>query len=108
MILRIPIAGILHMKSIIDDIIQGTTVTANKLVTHLHKMLSIFSFSIPVATIVTDFAQELYDKIDFEVNGDRRSQIAPTYRGSNERVDDEDKMAGVRVLMLTKILLLKM
>ena len=95
------LAGITHMKSIIDDIIEGNAITkqtGNALTQDVSKPNSTSA----VSTVVTDLCQELYDKIDFEVNGASGDSTAPTIRGSNERVDDQDKMAGVRALMLNK------
>ena len=95
------LAGITHMKSIIDDIIEGSAITkqtGNALTQDVSKPNSTSA----VSTVVTDLCQELYDKNDFEVNGASGDSTAPTIRGSNERVDDQDKMAGVRALMLNK------
>ena len=89
------------MKSIIDDIIEGNAITkqtGNALTQDVSKPNSTSA----VSTVVTDLCQELYDKIDYEVNGASGDSTAPTIRGSNERVDDQDKMAGVRALMLNK------
>ncbi len=95
------LAGILHMKSILDDIVQGSAVTAqtgNALSQDVSKPLSTSA----VATIVQELAQELYDQIDFLKNGASGDSTAPLYRGNNTRVDDEDKMAAARLLMLNK------
>tara|TARA_B100000900_G_scaffold394235_1_gene391494 strand:- start:2808 stop:7661 length:4854 start_codon:yes stop_codon:yes gene_type:complete len=95
------LAGILHMKSILDDIIEGNAITrqtGNTLTQDVSKPLS----TAGVSTIVTDLAQELYDKIDFEVNGASGDSSAPAFRGNNGYVDDQNKIAGVRLLMLNK------
>ena len=41
-------------------------------------------------------------QIDYSANGDRRSQQHPTFRGVNARVDDENKFAAARLLLLNK------
>ena len=95
------LAGITHMKSIIDDIIEGNSITrqtGNTLTQDVSKPNS----TAAVSTIVTNLTQELYDKIDFEVNGASGDSTAPTIRGSNTRVDDQDKFAGVRAIMMNK------
>ena len=53
-------------------------------------------------TELTELAQELYDKIDFEINGASGDSTAPTFRGNNLRVDDEDKFKAYRLLELNK------
>ena len=76
------------MKSIIDDIIEGNAIT-KQTGNALTQDVSQAQNSIPLCpTVVTDLCQELYDKIDFEVNGAPRFLTAPTIRGSNERVYD--------------------
>ncbi len=95
------LAGILHMKSILDDIIEGSSVSAqsgNALTQDVSKPVS----TSDVSAIVTELAQELYDKIDFEINGASGDSTAPTFRGNNTRVDDQDKMAAIRLLELNK------
>ena len=95
------LAGILHMKSILDDIIEGTTITrqtGNTLTQNVSKPWSTSA----VSTIGTDLAQELYDQIDYQVNGASGDSTAPTYRGVNARVDDQDKFAAARLLLLNK------
>jgi len=95
------LAGILHMKSILDEIVQGTAVTAqtgNAVSQNVSKPASTSA----VATIVTGLSQELYDKIDFEVNGASGDSTAPLFSGNNTRVDDQDKFAGARLLLLNK------
>ena len=95
------LAGILHMKSILDEIVQGTTVTPQSGNAVSQNQSKPFSTS-AVATILTDLAQELYDKIDFEINGASGDSTAPTFRGNNLRVDDEDKFKAFRLLELNK------
>ena len=95
------LAGILHMKSILDEIVQGTTVTPQSGNAVSQNQSKPFSTS-AVATILTELAQELYDKIDFEINGASGDSTAPTFRGNNLRVDDEDKFKAFRLLELNK------
>ena len=95
------LAGILHMKSILDEIVQGTTVTPQSGNAVSQNQSKPFSTS-AVATILTELAQELYDKIDFEINGASGDSTAPTFRGNNLRVDDEDKFKAYRLLELNK------
>jgi len=95
------LAGITHMKSIIDNIILGTSVTAQT-GNALSRNDSNPKGTSAVATTVVDLCQELYDKIDFEINGVSGDSTAPTMRGSNVRVDDQDVMAGARLIMLNK------
>jgi len=95
------LAGILHMKSILDEIVQATDVTpqtGNSLTQDKSNPAS----TAPVATIITDLAQELYDQIDYQINGASGDSSAPAFRGRNERVDDQDKFAAARLLMLNK------
>jgi hypothetical protein len=95
------LAGILHMKSIIDDIIEGTTITrqtGNTLTQNVSKPWSTSG----VSAIVEELSQELYDQIDYLVNGASGDSSAPAFRGSNSRVDDENKAAAARLLLLNK------
>ncbi len=95
------LAGILHMKSILDDIIEGTAITrqtGNTLTQNVSKPWSTSG----VSTVVTDLAQELYDQIDYQVNGASGDSTAPLMRGVNARVDDENKFAAARLLLLNK------
>ena len=95
------LAGILHMKSILDEIVQGSAVSAqsgNSVTQNVSKPVSTSA----VATIVTGLAQELYDKIDFEVNGASGDSTAPLFSGNNTRVDDQDKFKAARLLLLNK------
>ena len=95
------LAGILHMKSILDDIVQGSTVTAQTGNAVAQNQSKPFSTS-AVATIVQELAQELYDQIDFLKNGASGDSTAPAYRGNNTRADDQDKFAAARLLLLNK------
>ena len=95
------LAGILHMKSILSDIVEGTDITEQAGNTVTQNDSNPLSTS-AVGTILSDLAQELYDKIDYEINGASGDSTAPTFRGNNNRVDDEDKMAGARLLLLNK------
>ena len=95
------LAGILHMKSIIDEIIEGTTITrqtGNTLTQNVSKPWSTSG----VSTVVEELCQELYDQIDYQVNGASGDSTAPTFRGVNARVDDENKFAAARLLLLNK------
>jgi hypothetical protein len=95
------LAGILHMQSIIDDIIQGSSVTAqtgNTLTQNVTKPHS----NAGTATTLTNLAQQLYDYIDYKVNGVSSDSSAPAFGGTNTRVDDQDVMAAVRLLELNK------
>ena len=95
------LAGILHMQSIIDDIIQGTSVTAQTGNT-LTQDDSLPLSTAAVSTDLVNLAQQLYDYIDYEVNGVSGDSSAPAYGGSGTRVDDEDVMAATRLLELNK------
>ena len=95
------LAGILHMQSIIDDIIQGSTVTAqtgNTVTQNVSKPHS----NAGTATTLTNLAQQLYDFIDYKVNGVSGDSSAPAFGGTNTRVDDENIYAAVRLLELNK------
>ena len=95
------LAGILHMKSIIDNIVEGASVTAqtgNALSQNVSKPLSTSA----VGDILEELCQELHDKIDYEINGASGDSTAPTFRGNNTRVDDLDKMSAIRLLELNK------
>jgi hypothetical protein len=95
------LAGILHMKSIIDDIIEGTAITrqtGNTLTQNVSKPWSTSG----VSTYVENLCTELYDQIDYLVNGASGDSTAPLYRGANERVDDQTKFAAARILHLNK------
>jgi len=95
------LAGILHMKSIVDDIVEGTAITrqtGNTLTQNVSKPHS----TAAEATKVEDLAQELYDQIDYQVNGASGDSSAPTYRGNNGYIDDQDTFAAIRLLFLNK------
>ena len=95
------LAGILHMKSIIDDVIEGTAITrqtGNTLTQNVSKPWSTSG----VSTYVENLCTELYDQIDYLVNGASGDSTAPLYRGANERVDDQTKFAAARILHLNK------
>ena len=95
------LAGILHMQSIIDDIIQGSAVTAqtgNNVTQNVSKPHS----NAGTATTLTNLAQQLYDYIDYKVNGVSGDSSAPAFGGTNTRVDDENVYAAVRLLELNK------
>ena len=95
------LAGILHMKSIIDDIIEGTAITrqtGNTLTQNVSKPWSTSG----VSTYVENLCTELYDQIDYLVNGASGDSTAPLYRGANARVDDQTKFAAARILRLNK------
>ena len=95
------LAGILHMKSIIDDVIEGTTITrqtGNTLTQDVSKPWSTSG----VSTYIENLCTELYDQIDYLVNGASGDSSAPLYRGANERVDDQTKFAAARILHLNK------
>ncbi len=95
------LAGILHMKSILSAICQGTDITeqsGNNLTQNISKPLSTST----VGTIVSNLAQELYDKIDYDINGASGDSTAPVFRGTNTFVDDQDKFAAMRLLKLNK------
>jgi len=94
-------AGILHMKSIIDNIVEGASVTAqtgNAVARNDSKPHSTSA----VGDILEELCQELHDKIDYEIAGASGDSTAPVMRGNNTRVDDEDKMAAIRLLELNK------
>ena len=95
------LAGILHMKSILDDICEATSITRQTGNTLTQNESNPASTS-AVSAIVTELAQELYDKIDFEINGASGDSTAPAFRGNNDYVDDQDKFAAVRLLKLNK------
>ena len=95
------LAGILHMKAIIDDIIEGTAITrqtGNTLTQNVSKPWSTSG----VSTYVENLCTELYDQIDYLVNGASGDSTAPLYRGANSRVDDQTKFAAARILHLNK------
>ena len=95
------LAGVLHMKSILDDISEGTAITrqtGNTLTQNVTKPHGTSATS----TILTDLAQELYDQIDYQINGASGDSSAPAFRGNNSIVDDQDKYATVRKLLLNK------
>tara|TARA_B100000497_G_scaffold128060_1_gene172915 strand:- start:1150 stop:5991 length:4842 start_codon:yes stop_codon:yes gene_type:complete len=95
------LAGILHMKSIIDDIIEGTTITRQTGNT-LTQDVSMPHSTSGVSTYIENLCTELYDQIDYLVNGASGDSSAPLYRGANERVDDQTKFAAARILHLNK------
>ena len=95
------LAGILHMQSILDEIIQGTAVTAqtgNALTQNVTKPHS----NAGTATTLANLAQQLYDYIDYKVNGVSSDSSAPAFGGTNARADDENIMSAVRLLQLNK------
>ena len=95
------LAGILHMKDIIDDIIEGTSITAQTGNT-LTQDTSLPNATATESTVLQNLCDQLYDKINYEINGVSGDSTAPVFGGSNTRIDDEDKMAAVRLLILNK------
>jgi hypothetical protein len=95
------LAGILHMKSILSDIVEASAITAQTGNTESQNVSNPASTS-AVGTILSDLAQELYDKIDYEINGASGDSTAPTMRGNNNLQDDQDIFAAVRLLKLNK------
>jgi len=95
------LAGILHMKSIIDDIIEGTAITAQTGNT-LTQNTSLPHGTATESAVAENLCDQLYDKINYEINGASGDSTVPVFGGSNERIDDEDMMAAVRKLILNK------
>ena len=75
------------MKSIIDDVVEGTSITRQTGNTLTQNVTKPFSTT-GVGDILEELCQQLHDKINFEISGASGDSTAPTFRGNNTRVDD--------------------
>jgi len=95
------LAGLVHLKDVIDDIVTGNpiTPTTGNLLTQDD---SLPHADAATGTLVAELAQQLYDKIDYEINGTTGDSTAPVFGGNNTRVDDEQIYRAIRLLELNK------
>jgi hypothetical protein len=95
------LAGITHLKDVIGDIVQGNEITPTTGNT-IDQDISLPHSDSDTAAILENFCDQLYDKIDYEINGASGDSSAPAFGGTTERVDDLQIQRAVRLLELNK------
>jgi len=95
------LAGLVHLQDVIDDIVTGNPITPTTGNT-LTQDDSLPHADAGTATLVQNLVQQLYDKIDYEINGATGDSTAPVFGGNNTRVDDEQIYRAIRLLELNK------
>ena len=95
------LAGLVHLQDVIDDIVTGNPITPTD-GNLLSQDDSLPHADASTATLLQNLVQQLYDKIDYEINGATGDSTAPVFGGINTRVDDEQIFRAVRLLELNK------
>ena len=95
------LAGLVHLKDVIDDIVTGNPITPTT-GNDLDQDDSLPHADASTGTLVQELVQQLYDKIDYEINGATGDSTAPVFGGTNTPVDDQQVNRAIRLLELNK------
>jgi hypothetical protein len=95
------LAGLVHLKDVIDDIVTGNPITPTT-GNDIDQDDSLPHADASTGTLVQELVQQLYDKIDYEINGATGDSTAPVFGGTNTPIDDQQVNRAIRLLELNK------